>query len=249
MGCHHFKQSLKVKKKSQKGFTLIELLVVLSIILVLSSIGIFVYQRAIAHARETVCTTNLKALKGAIDFYFSDNDALPASLGQLKFEHLEKGYAKAMEDDRLIKKLCYLLIKLDASDHAYAQFLTYENLKKYGVTENIFHCPADPNGGTSYGINGNLVGKKWSEIGGNVLIVADCDVPVFTTETQLSKRHRHKALVATKAGEVAEVYEDPRKQKVPVRIEDVIAEKVLVPGDHTPIAEPYDDDDDKNDRD
>jgi prepilin-type N-terminal cleavage/methylation domain-containing protein len=225
MGCPHFKPAYKKKKKGHKGFTLIELLLVLFIILVLSSIGIFAYQRAIAHAKETVCTTNLKALREAIDFYLSENDALPASLGQLKFEHLEKGYAKAMEENRWLKKICYLLIKLDASDQAYAQFLTYENLKKYGVTEKIFHCPADSNGGTSYGINGNLVGVKWEEIGSNVLILADCDVPVFTSESQLSKRHRHKALVATKDGEVAEVFEDPEKQRVPVRIEDVIAEK------------------------
>jgi hypothetical protein len=130
-----------------------------------------------------------------------------------------------MEENRWLKKLCYLLIKLDASDEAYAQFLTYENLQKYGVTEKIFHCPADRDGGTSYGINGNLVGVKWSDIGGNVLIVADSNVHVFTSESQLSKRHRHKALFATKDGDVAEVFEDPRKQKVPVRIEDVISEE------------------------
>ena len=141
MGCPHLKLAVKLKEKSQKGFTLLELLVVLVIILVLSSVGIFAYQRAIAHAKETVCTTNLKALREAIDFYLSEHDALPASLGQLKFEHLEKGYAKAMEENRWLKKLCYFLVKLDASDQAYAQFLTYENLKKYGVTEKIFSTP------------------------------------------------------------------------------------------------------------
>jgi len=124
MGWLPLKQTFKRTTKRQRGFTLIELLVVLTIILVLSSIGIFAYQRAIAYAKETVCTTNLKALREAIDLYLSENDALPASLGQLKFEHLEKGYAKAMADRRWLKKLCYFLIKLDASDHAYAQFLT-----------------------------------------------------------------------------------------------------------------------------
>ena len=273
MGWLPLKQTFKRTTKRQRGFTLIELLVVLTIILVLSSIGIFAYQRAIAYAKETVCTTNLKALREAIDLYLFENDALPASLGQLKFEHLEKGYAKAMADRRWLKKLCYFLIKLDASDHAYAQFLTYENLKKYGVTEKIFHCPADPDGGTSYGINGNLIGEDWSEIGGNVVIVADSDAYVFTSVNQLSKRHRHKALVSTKDGEIAEVYEDRTKEKVPVRIEDVLAEKVLLPdgskvapdpdpdvikaepepepepGNHPPNAKPFDDDDDGVDKD
>jgi prepilin-type N-terminal cleavage/methylation domain-containing protein len=241
MGCTHFKPTVKTKKKSHKGFTLIELLVILLIILTLSSIGIFAYKRAIAQAKETVCTTNLKALRDAIDFYLSENDALPASLGQLKFEHLERGYARAMEENRWLKKLCYFLVKLDASDRAYAQFLTYENLKKYGVTEEIFHCPADPNGGTSYGINGNLVGVKWSDIPGNVLVVADSDVHVFTSESQLSKRHRHKALVATKDGEVAAVYKDPKKQKVPVLIKEFSRKEVLLPPQSKPATEKTED--------
>jgi prepilin-type N-terminal cleavage/methylation domain-containing protein len=241
MGCPHFKLTVETEKKSHKGFTILELLVVLLIILTLSSIGIFAYKRAIAQAKETVCTTNLKALRDAIDFYLSENDALPASLGQLKFEHLERGYARAMEENRWLKKLCYLLVKLDASDQVYAQFLTYENLKKYGVTEEIFHCPADPNGGTSYGINGNLVGVKWSDIDGRALIVADSDVHVFTSESQLSKRHRHKALVATKDGEVAAVHKDPKKQKVPVLIKDVIPREVLLPPQSKPATEKTED--------
>ena len=97
---------------------------------------------------------------------------------------------------------CTFLIKLDASDHAYAQFLTYENLKKYGVTEEIFHCPADHNAGASYGINGNLEGKSWLDVTDDDLIVADCDNYVFYRPDDLAKRHEHKAFGVKKHAEV-----------------------------------------------
>lgn len=251
----HFclRQTFKRTGETQRGFTLLELLVILVSVLFLASIGMFAYQSAIAHAKDTVCKTNLDALREAIDFYLSENDALPASLGDLKFEHLEKGYAKAMEDGRWLKKLAYFLIKLNASDQAYAQFLTYENLQKYGVTEEIFHCPADHNGGTSYGINGNLIGKDWRSIASDAVVVADCDIHVFTSVDQLSKRHQHKAIVATKDREIVEFHEDTTKNEKPLRIKEVTPEKMYPPEviEPTPEPEPYagDDGDDKHEDD
>jgi prepilin-type N-terminal cleavage/methylation domain-containing protein len=208
MGCLSLKRIYKKNERTEKGFTLVELMVVVTIILVLSSFGVFLYQRAIAQAKETVCKTNLEALHEAIDFYLSENDAFPASLAQLNFEHVEKGYAKAMRERNWYRRLCFFLVKLDASDQAYAQFMTYENLQKYGVTEKIFHCPADPNGGASYGINANLIGMKASEIGGDVVIVADCDTYSFTSVVDLTKRHRHKAFLLRKDGGIVEASDD-----------------------------------------
>jgi type II secretory pathway pseudopilin PulG len=263
MGRFSLRQTSKGTGKTQRGFTLIELLVILVSVLFLASIGLFAYQNAIAHAKDTVCKTNLDALREAIDLYLSENDALPASLGHLKLEHLQKGYAKAMEDGRWLKKLAYFLIKLDASDQAYAQFLTYENLQKYGVTEEIFHCPADRNGGTSYGINGNLTGKAWESIAGDAVVVADCDIHVFTSVDQLSKRHKHKAIVATKDRDIVEFHEETTKNEKPLRVKEVKAEKLSPkPAPHfleptptpapevaapAPEPEPYVRDDDNDD--
>lgn len=191
---------------TQKGYTLLELLVVVGIILVLATFGVFLYNRALASAKETVCKTNLRALSEAVTLYLNDYDAFPASLGQLKPEYIEKGYAKARKEGGWSVDLSLFLLKLDASDQARAQFLTYENLKKYGAAEKIFSCPADPNGGCSYGINANLAGKKWSEITGPVVVVADCDESVFQTEADLPKRHSDKALLITKDKVLGEVY-------------------------------------------
>ena len=189
------------------------MIVVLAVVLILSTIVMFLYQKSLAYAKGTVCQTNLKALHKAIILYSQDNDVLPATLGDLNLEHLEKGYAKVMEDRGWLIKASTYLIKLDASDHAYAQFLTYENLKEYGAGKRIFRCPADRNGGTSYGINGNIGGKRWTDINEYVIVVADNDNHVFYTLDELSKRHSHMAFASNKRGTLMTVEED---QIVPV---------------------------------
>jgi prepilin-type N-terminal cleavage/methylation domain-containing protein len=207
MGYLSLQQACKGLREIKKGYTLIELLVVLTIILVLATIGMFLYNRSIAFAQETVCQTNLITLEKAIELYVIENDAIPASLGHLKLEHLEKGYAKAMEDGGWFTKFSFFLVKLDASKQAYAQFLTYENLENYGATKKIFQGPADSNGGASYGINGNLAGKKWSDVDAEEIIIADSDNYVFNTLTELAKRHNNKALAIKKTGKIIEVDE------------------------------------------
>ena len=208
MGHLILQRAFKGTRDVKKGFTLLELLVVLTVLLILSSFGMYLYHRSLAYAKDTVCQTNLRALQESIIFYTAENEALPGTLGDLKIDHLEKGYAKAMEERRWLVKACTLLIKFDTSDHAYAHFLTYENLRKYGATEKIFHCPGDHNGGASYGINSELQGKRWSEVHEHAIVVADCDSHVFHSLDQLSKRHDHKAFAAVKSGEVVELEEE-----------------------------------------
>ena len=249
MGHLILKRAFKGMRDVKKGFTLLELLVVLTVLLILSSFGMYLYHRSLAYAKDTVCQTNLRALQESIILYTADNDALPGTLGELKLHHLEKGYAKAMEGRRWLIKACTLLIKYDASDHAYAQFLTYENLKKYGATEKIFHCPGDHNGGASYGINGELEGRRWGEVNKHAIVVADCDSYVFHSLDQLSKRHDYKAFAAIKSGELVELEED----KVVAAIEEE-EEKEEVDDDQgtqPPYGRPWrhdDADDDDDDR-
>ena len=248
MGNFIWKQAFKRVRDTKRGFTLLELLVVLTALLILSTVAMYLYHRSLAYAKDTVCQTNLRALQESIIFYSAENDALPASLGQIELKHLEKGYAKALEDKRWLIKACSLLIKFDASDHAYAGFLTYENLKKYGATEKIFHCPGDHNGGASYGINSEIQGKKWKEIDEHVIVVADCDSYVFHSLDQLSKRHDHKAFAAVKSGEVVDV----EVEKVAGIEERTEKDKPYDhPGNKTPKGRPWrqGDDDDAGDDD
>jgi len=67
MLCPEEKESRKPVRLFQRGYTLVELMVVVTVIMVLSTIGMFAYKRAIAYAKETVCKTNLETLVGVIE--------------------------------------------------------------------------------------------------------------------------------------------------------------------------------------
>ncbi len=66
--------------KQQRGFTLIELMVVISIILILMSIAIPIYNQSIVKAREAVLRDDLYTLRSLIDQYTLDKQRAPQSL-------------------------------------------------------------------------------------------------------------------------------------------------------------------------
>ncbi len=176
----------------KRSFSLVEIITVVFILLIVVTFGIAGYRQLVDNARQRVCETNLKALEAAVEIYALENDIVPATLGDLKLEHLKKGYAKALQEGGWFTKFAYFIVKLNTPSEVYAQFLTPENLKKYGVVEEIFHCPADKNGAPSYGINANIAGKKWSEVGEDTIIVAECDDYTFDSLDDLAPRHIRK---------------------------------------------------------
>lgn len=188
-----------------RGYTAVQLVGTVAIILIVSSIAIVSYQKILDMSREKVCTTNQQALTNAVEAYVTTNYAIPAVLGDLKRRHLEKGYAEAMTQGGWTTRLAHFIVRTSMSSEAYAQFLTYDNLKSYGVSEDFFRCPGDPNGGTSYGINANVAGKAWKDIADNVIIVADCDSATFSSRSELRARHGsgRVALGVTKRQSVA----------------------------------------------
>ena len=190
-----------------KGYTALQLIFTVAIILVLASISLLSYQKILEMSREKVCATNQQALTNAVEAYISTNYVIPAVLGDLKLKHLEKGYAQVMEEADWFTKFSYFVVKTSMSNEAYAQFLTYENLKNYGVGKDFFRCPSDSNGGTSYGINSNIAGKYWYEIDDNLIIVGDCDNPTFSSQGDLRERHSsgHVAICITKGGTVTKI--------------------------------------------
>jgi len=65
MNYFRLKGAFKRLKGTKRGFTLLELIVVLAIVLILSTIVMFVYQKGLAYAKGTVCQTNLnKVMQG-----------------------------------------------------------------------------------------------------------------------------------------------------------------------------------------
>jgi general secretion pathway protein G len=82
-------------KRGQRGFTFIELMVVISIILVLISMAIPVYQKSILRARESVLKNNLFTMRTVIDNFTYDKGKAPQSLQDLVTE----GYLRDVPND------------------------------------------------------------------------------------------------------------------------------------------------------
>ncbi len=57
----------------KKGFTLIELLITISIIAVLSTIGLVIFQGAQAKARDSIRKQDLRTLATALEIYYQKN--------------------------------------------------------------------------------------------------------------------------------------------------------------------------------
>lgn len=172
-----------------KGFSTIQLMFVTAMVLILSSIAVVSYQKVLQMGKESTCESNLKVLNGAVEAYVAENYAIPAVLGDLERKHFEKAYAKVMNDRSWFERFTQLVARNKFTRDAHAQFLTYENLKQYTRSKKFFTCPSDENGGTSYGINDNIKGKRWFDIGDNVIIVGDCDSPTFDSVSELRARH------------------------------------------------------------
>ena len=79
----------------QFGFTLIELLIVMSIIVILVSIAIPLYQKSIVRAKESVLRNNLFTLRTVIDEYTYDKQKAPQTLQDL----VQEGYLKQVPKD------------------------------------------------------------------------------------------------------------------------------------------------------
>jgi general secretion pathway protein G len=81
--------------RRQRGFTLIELMIVISIILILISTAIPIYQQSIIRAREAVLSQNLFSLRSVIDQYTMDKQKAPQSLEDI----VQAGYLKSIPYD------------------------------------------------------------------------------------------------------------------------------------------------------
>ncbi len=85
----------RARPRSLLGFTFVELMVVVTIIVILISIAIPVYQKSIIRAKESVLKNNLFTLRTVIDNYTYDKQKAPQSLQDLVTE----GYLKDVPVD------------------------------------------------------------------------------------------------------------------------------------------------------
>lgn len=74
---------LSAAARNERGFSLLELMIAMFIIIILISVAVPSYQRAIQGARETVLKENLWQMRRAIDQYTADKGRPPQSLDDL----------------------------------------------------------------------------------------------------------------------------------------------------------------------
>jgi len=77
------------------GFTLIEILIVMTIISILVSVAVPLYQKSITRARESVLRNNLFTIRSVIDEYAYDKKRAPQTLDDL----VSEGYLRQIPID------------------------------------------------------------------------------------------------------------------------------------------------------
>ena len=78
-----------------RGFTLIELLVVITLIVVLSAIGLATYSTSIRRAKEATLKEDLFRMNDAIDQYYADKGTWPPDIASLA----SAGYIRQVPKD------------------------------------------------------------------------------------------------------------------------------------------------------
>ena len=98
--------------RRNRGFTLIEMMIVISLILVLISIALPVYNRSIVRAKESVLKQDLFTLRQVIDQYTIDKKKAPQSLDDI----MTAGYLKVVPKDPLTNEANWKLDQEEATD-------------------------------------------------------------------------------------------------------------------------------------
>ncbi len=93
--CNAARTEVHNPKVSNRGFTLIEMVVVISLILVLLSIALPMYNQSIVRAREAKLHQNLTTLNDVIEKFSLDKGHAPQSPDEL----VQAGYIKFIPED------------------------------------------------------------------------------------------------------------------------------------------------------
>jgi prepilin-type N-terminal cleavage/methylation domain-containing protein len=187
----------------KRSFTLLEILFTLIIMGILATIAFPTYQSFVEDAHARVCETNLRALKTALDIYAMDHDTMPAALGALPQEYLNKAYAQVMEhEDAWKTKLAYAILEWNERGLAYAYgpnflyALAKGNIKLI-TCPNAQYLPMDIGGGfiphPSYAVLDmiNMTTLAYRNLAPNTILIGDSNHAVLNAAATLTPRHLH----------------------------------------------------------
>ena len=105
-------RTIRAGRRALRGFTFVELMVVITIIVILVTMAIPMYQKSITRAKESVLKNNLFTLRTVIDNYTYDKEKAPQTLQDLVTE----GYLREVPIDPITgSNSTWRLIMEDAS--------------------------------------------------------------------------------------------------------------------------------------
>lgn len=85
--------------RRKAGYTLIEIIIVMTIISILISVAVPIYQKVVIRTKETVLRNNLFTIRTVIDEYTYDKQKGPQSLDDL----VQAGYLRQIPEDPITK--------------------------------------------------------------------------------------------------------------------------------------------------
>ena len=127
------------KRRKNSGFTLIELMIVISIILILVSIAVPIYNQSIIRAKEAVLRQDLYAMRSVIDQYSIDKGKAPQSLDDL----VQAGYLKEIPVD----PICNSKDQWQVQNEDVLQSIDQD---EPGISDVHSGCPGTGSDGTAY---------------------------------------------------------------------------------------------------
>ena len=87
-----------IRTGNRRGFTMIELMIVMAIVVILISIAVPLYQKALLRAKETILKNNLFTIRMVIDEYTYDKQKGPQQLADL----VSEGYLREVPIDPIV---------------------------------------------------------------------------------------------------------------------------------------------------
>jgi general secretion pathway protein G len=99
----------RLKMRRTSGFTLLEMMIVISIILILMSVALPIYNQSVLRSREAVLRQDLFELRSLISQYTLDKQKAPQSLDDL----VTAGYIKTLPKDPMTNEANWEVVQED----------------------------------------------------------------------------------------------------------------------------------------